>query len=205
MFFGVYALLASFLVINSLPGLCGVFFYFPFHESYKCLDPLTGKTCAHGCHLFEKAPYFSALSVSSFSPVLLLLPSDINPPRTAKPTLVYQRRQPMPAHVANSTHSSNPGLDPSTTVDSNFPLYFVKVSVLVPINPLIVLSHHVVSPSYQSFLTTSDNIKIPNRIDVALRDPSWKATMDEELAALEKNTTWDLILLLLGKTPVGCK
>jgi Reverse transcriptase (RNA-dependent DNA polymerase) len=33
----------------------------------------------------------------------------------------------------------------------------------------------------------------------------WKAAMLEELGALEKNKTWELVSLPLGKKAVGCK
>ena len=36
-------------------------------------------------------------------------------------------------------------------------------------------------------------------------DPLWQIAMKEELDALSKNHTWDLVTLLLGKSVVGCK
>ena len=34
---------------------------------------------------------------------------------------------------------------------------------------------------------------------------SWRLAIDEEIAALRKNDTWDLVPLLDGRKPVGCK
>ncbi|TNV97790.1 hypothetical protein C5H24_12690, partial [Xylella fastidiosa] len=35
--------------------------------------------------------------------------------------------------------------------------------------------------------------------------PKWKGAMVEEMTALKKNGTWELVSLPRGKKPVGCK
>ncbi|KAK1565704.1 hypothetical protein Q3G72_032922 [Acer saccharum] len=45
----------------------------------------------------------------------------------------------------------------------------------------------------------------PNSIQEALRIPKWKATVVEEVKALEKNKTWEVSKLPEGKNSVGCK
>ena len=42
------------------------------------------------------------------------------------------------------------------------------------------------------------NITIPKRVEEALQDPRWKAAMDEEMMALEKNNTWEIVTLPRG-------
>ena len=39
----------------------------------------------------------------------------------------------------------------------------------------------------------------------ALTDPDWKKAMNEEMEALQRNTTWELVPLLEGKKTVGCR
>ncbi|RDX68216.1 hypothetical protein CR513_52816, partial [Mucuna pruriens] len=39
----------------------------------------------------------------------------------------------------------------------------------------------------------------------AIREPEWKATMEEELRAIEKNHTWELIVLPYNKRSIGVK
>ena len=38
-----------------------------------------------------------------------------------------------------------------------------------------------------------------------MAEPKWKEAMLEEMTALSKNQTWDLVTLPAGKHPVGCK
>ena len=50
-------------------------------------------------------------------------------------------------------------------------------------------------------LADSENIAF----EKAIRDKKWKATMDEEIEAIERNKTWDLVELLDGYKPIGVK
>lgn len=46
---------------------------------------------------------------------------------------------------------------------------------------------------------------MPRSVAQALFQLQWKAAMQEEITALEKNDTWELVDLLRYKVPVGCK
>ncbi|CAA6664374.1 unnamed protein product [Spirodela intermedia] len=48
-------------------------------------------------------------------------------------------------------------------------------------------------------------IIIPTIVKEALSHNEWSHVMDEEIDALEKNCTWDLVPLPSGKKVVGCK
>ena len=39
----------------------------------------------------------------------------------------------------------------------------------------------------------------------ARKDPRWQAAMDEEMNSLQKNATWELVSLPLGRKLVQCK
>ena len=71
------------------------------------------------------------------------------------------------------------------------------------------ISHYVkyekLGRNYRGFLTLLGNITIPSRIEDTLRDPGWKAAMDEEMMALEKNNTWEILPLPRGKKAIGCR
>ena len=67
------------------------------------------------------------------------------------------------------------------------------------------MSSHRLSQSYASFVPQLSSIFIPSNIHEALADPRWTKAMVDEMAALEKNNTWDFVSLLRGKKTVGCK
>jgi hypothetical protein len=62
-----------------------------------------------------------------------------------------------------------------------------------------------ISPVHGAFIASLDTVFIPKCWQVAKDDPKWKAVMLEELGTLDKNKTWELVSLPLGKKAVGCK
>ena len=50
---------------------------------------------------------------------------------------------------------------------------------------------------------TLTSIIIPRNVDEALRSKEWKMAMDEEMKALQRNKTWDLVPLPQGKKVIG--
>ena len=67
------------------------------------------------------------------------------------------------------------------------------------------LSHHKLSNHHKAFLSNIYNLHVPRTIQDALGDPDWKLAVKEEMNALEKNGTWEIVELPRGKTTVGCK
>ncbi|WVZ66205.1 hypothetical protein U9M48_015462 [Paspalum notatum var. saurae] len=67
------------------------------------------------------------------------------------------------------------------------------------------VSYASLSSSYKSFLASLQLVQIPKDWKEAKHNPKWKEAMLEELAALEKNKTWDLVPFPKGKKVVGCK
>ena len=53
--------------------------------------------------------------------------------------------------------------------------------------------------------TTLAILHVSHTYREASTDPLWQIAMKEELDALSKNHTWDLVTLLLGKSMAGCK
>jgi hypothetical protein len=70
---------------------------------------------------------------------------------------------------------------------------------------LLSMSHTLVSPVYRTFVTSLQTLSIPKDWKCAKQDPKWKDAMKEELLALQKNKTWELVHLPEGKKAVGCK
>ncbi|OMO85296.1 Integrase, catalytic core [Corchorus capsularis] len=58
---------------------------------------------------------------------------------------------------------------------------------------------------FHCFLSTILSVYEPKSYHEACLDPLWQAAMKEELNALEKTHTWDLVELPVGKSVVDCK
>jgi len=61
------------------------------------------------------------------------------------------------------------------------------------------------SKSYESFMNQISAVSVPNKVQDALDDPKWKRAMEEEMEALQKNNTWQLVSPPQGKRAVGCR
>ncbi|KAL2235799.1 UNVERIFIED_CONTAM: Retrovirus-related Pol polyprotein from transposon RE2 [Sesamum indicum] len=61
------------------------------------------------------------------------------------------------------------------------------------------------STSYSSFVASLTNLQEPHSFAEAVKHPKWRAEMDVELQALERNQTWKLTTLLAGKRAMGSK
>ncbi|RVW89009.1 Retrovirus-related Pol polyprotein from transposon TNT 1-94 [Vitis vinifera] len=121
-----------------------------------------------------------------------------------------------------SSNQKEPGPNPSKlpgnnapdgTVDSelendilNMPIAWrkgVRSCTQHPIGNFI--SYDKLSPTFRAFTSSIIEIQVPQNIHEAFKYPKWKAAVDEEVRALEKNGTWEITDLPRGKKPVGCK
>ena len=70
-------------------------------------------------------------------------------------------------------------------------------------------SHKVITlPSHLHdfhFFSALASLQEPRTFREASSNPLWKQAMKEELDALHKTGTWDLVYLLSRKTAIGCK
>ncbi|GMP56667.1 hypothetical protein CsSME_00021073 [Camellia sinensis var. sinensis] len=126
--------------------------------------------------------------------------------------------------LSQQSHEAEPGSNPSnipgnnipttdSTVDSelensilNMPIAWrkgVRSCTQHPIGNFI--SYDKLSPSFRAFTSSITEIPIPQNIQEAFKSPQWKAAVNEEVRALEKNGTWAITDLPRGKKPVGCK
>ncbi|RVW96204.1 Retrovirus-related Pol polyprotein from transposon RE1 [Vitis vinifera] len=75
--------------------------------------------------------------------------------------------------------------------------------------PLYPLSHYVslkhLSPAHKNFIVSLNTTIIPNTVSEALKKREWKDAMREEISALEKNKTWEIVERPKGKNIVDCK
>ena len=61
------------------------------------------------------------------------------------------------------------------------------------------------SHTYRSFVANVSSATIPQNIHEALRQAKWKQAVMEEMEALKKNGTWEVVDLPKEKRLVGCK
>jgi Reverse transcriptase (RNA-dependent DNA polymerase) len=80
---------------------------------------------------------------------------------------------------------------------------FVTYKVCYPIQDFIIYDN--VAPQYKALLTSISNQKGPSNFEEVINQPVWCKTMKEELDALERNETWEIVQLPKGKKVVGCK
>ncbi|XP_073098849.1 uncharacterized protein [Elaeis guineensis] len=93
--------------------------------------------------------------------------------------------------VSSSTTNGNSSVPPIHFTLDNDDLMFL----LLYVNILVMLS----------FIASLSSVSIPKNWKVAKEDPKWKAAMLEEMRALEKNNTWELVSLPADKQTMRCK
>ncbi|CAL9009279.1 unnamed protein product [Prunus brigantina] len=78
-----------------------------------------------------------------------------------------------------------------------------KAKVKYPISNHV--STHRLSAPHAMLIKQLDSLTTPSSVEEALMDPNWKQAMNDEMQALQKNSTWELVPLPSGKRTVGCR
>ncbi|CAL8998283.1 unnamed protein product [Prunus brigantina] len=78
-----------------------------------------------------------------------------------------------------------------------------KAKVKYPISNHV--STHRLSAPHAMLIKQLDSLSTPSSVEEALIDPNWKQAMNDEMQALQKNSTWELVPLPSGKRTVGCR
>ena len=78
----------------------------------------------------------------------------------------------------------------------------LKANVKYSINNYV--STHRFSNSYALTINQLYKVSIPSNVQDALAYSRWKKAMNEEMEALQKNSTWEIVLLP-GKKVIGCR
>ena len=78
-----------------------------------------------------------------------------------------------------------------------------KTSTNHPISKYV--SYQNLSQNHRAFTSKITNLFVPRNIEEALDDPNWKLAVLDELNALRKNGTWEIVNLPHDKKQVGCK
>nr|CAD1840511.1 unnamed protein product [Ananas comosus var. bracteatus] len=100
--------------------------------------------------------------------------------------------------------------DPVTTItdlasDSDLPIALRKGkhTCTYPISSFV--SYDCLSSCSRCFITSLKSVSVPKSVVEALSHPGWRAAMEEEMMALDANSTWEPVPLPADKRAIGCK
>ena len=190
--------------------------YSRLQKGYRCYSPQTHRYfLSADVTFFEDSPFFSS---SESLPVTEVLPLPIiSSPRfddlSSRPLQVYYRRPravvPFPSAEAPVDSLPLPSASPTPAlpVTDDLPIALRKGNRSSS-NPHPIynfLSYHRLSSTYSAFVSTISTVSLPKNTNEALSHPGWRQAMVDEMAALHSTGTWDLVVLLVGKFPVGCR
>ncbi|RVW90643.1 Copia protein [Vitis vinifera] len=168
-----------------------------------------------------ESPNFTTEPVSSPVPISVTR----NFPQVPK---VYSREKVIPEQKQVQESNSDPGneitvrsnpplhtqpgetsTDSTDNLDLDLPITVRKGTKECTNRPLYPLSHYVslkhLSPAHKNFIVSLNTTIIPNTVSEALTKREWKDAMREEMSALEKNITWEIVERPKGKNIVDCK
>ena len=90
--------------------------------------------------------------------------------------------------------------------DLDLPIALRKSSQSYTQHPLAqFVSYGALNGSFGAFTTNLSRVSIPRDVHEALQLPKWLEAVNEEMKALFKNHTWEVIDLPIRKKPVRCK
>jgi Reverse transcriptase (RNA-dependent DNA polymerase) len=188
---------------------------------YKCYDPKNHKLyISRDVSFFENEPYYQTREQGNAQgqPVILS-PNNFMFPEETNQEQVEHRDEaqvgetstiPSGGEEERNEPSEEPTQEESLRRKSARQIRppvklrdYVSQQVMYPIQDFI--SYNRVSSAYPAYLSNITNKTEPTNFSEANQSSNWRKAMKEELQALEKNDTWDIVNLPKNKKPVGCK
>ena len=95
---------------------------------------------------------------------------------------------------------------PAQDLDLDLPIALKKGTQACTKHPIAkYISYSNLSENYGAFTINISKLVVLRNIQEALDEPSWKLAVFEEMNALKKNGTWEVVDLPREKKVVGCK
>jgi len=191
--------------------------YSTTHKGYKCLPP-SGRTSISKDVLFNesKFPYLSLFQNYTYDPLhpikdvslsslpihsYDLPPNFHNQPTSSSPTSQMPSPSLPTSLVPITTSATN--TEPQSSTPSQHSTHTTA--------PLPVNSHPMQTRSKSSIFLPRLNPNLfltytePKNVKHTLLDPKWRAAMQDEFDALQKNNTWSMVPLPPNRKAIGCK
>ncbi|PSS08272.1 Endonuclease, partial [Actinidia chinensis var. chinensis] len=184
--------------------LCCFLGYGIEHKGYRCWDPLSRRLRVSRHVVFWEHKMFSSLSsfqMSSSStppyltdPSIDLFPEDVDVPADPPDDTLHVAPPPIVYPVESSSTDPAPPVLPPVPLPSDIP---VRRSTRVREVPSYLRDYHCFSTVLAQYE--------PRSYREASTNPLWQQAMTEELQALDRTHTWDLVDLPPGKSIIGCR
>ena len=129
------------------------------------------------------------------------------PKRNKDQSIISALNQPeTPEEGQGNTEISTPTIELPIAIRKGTRTCTQKSKKASPNHPI---SHYVsyqnLSQNHKAFTSKITNLFVPRNIEEALDNPNWNLAVLEELNALKKNETWEIVDLPRDKKQVGCK
>lgn len=172
------------------------------HKGYRCWDPLSRRLRVSRHVVFWEHKMFSSLSSFQVSPssappyisdpTIDLFPEDVDVPGVSPDDTIHDTPPMTTYPLESSSADPAPPVAPSDLED--FP---VRRSTRVREAPIHLRDYHCFSTVLAQYE--------PRSYREACTNPIWQQAMSEELQALDKTHTWDIVDLPPGKSVIGCR
>ena len=189
--------------LQSDSRLCCFLRYGIGKKGYRCYDPIS-KRLRVSRHvvfwehkMFYQLPHVLISLIPSIDPLLDLFPEESPTSLSESPPSITDvpshASDDLPAPIIDVPTDTAPTVDPTGPFDSH---------ALRRSHQVITLPSHLCEFHCFSALAS---LQEPMNFHEASSNPLWQQAMKEELDALHKTGTWDLVDLLSGKYAISCK
>ena len=189
--------------LQSRSRLCCFLGYGIGQKDYRCYDPIS-KRLRVSRHvvfwehkMFYQLPHVPVSPIPSIDPLPNLFPEESSTSLSKSPPFIIDvpshASDELPAPIIDVPTNIAPTVDPASPSDSHALRRSHRVTTL--------LSH---LRDFHCFSALA-SLQEPQTFHEASSNPLWQQAMKEELDALHKTRTWDLVDLPFGKSAISCK